>query len=78
MHESLKKLGGALGKWNVDVFGNIFYRKKRILARINRVQSALERNFHSGLLKLERKLKGELDKILREEEMLWFQKSREK
>lgn len=38
----------------------------------------MEKKFRFGLLTLERKLHNELEGVLKEEEVLWFQKSREK
>lgn len=34
-------LNFALKDWNKDVFGNIFYQKNRLLARLNGIQKAL-------------------------------------
>lgn len=68
----------ALDKWNQEVFGNIFHRKKKLMARLSGIQSALVRNPHNGLLTLRRKLQHELEATLYQEELLWFQRSREK
>lgn len=40
------------------------------------IQKALSQKFSRGLIKLEEKLQKELDNVLHQEEMLWFQKSR--
>ncbi|KAL8141825.1 hypothetical protein V2J09_014857 [Rumex salicifolius] len=61
-----------------DVFGNIHKKKVRLLARIEGLQKTIERRNCQGLIDLDGKLREELDIILKEEETLWFQKSREK
>ena len=40
-------------KWNVDVFGNLFAKKKRLLARLHGAQKALANNPNEFLLELE-------------------------
>jgi hypothetical protein len=42
-----------VSSWNKLEFGNIFHRKRRLLARINGVQKALARHPSDSLLKLE-------------------------
>ena len=67
----------ALISWNRDTFGNIFVRKKAILARIRGTQIYLQSNptsiFHQNL---ETDLQNELLGILDQEELLWRTKSR--
>ena len=43
-------------KWNCEVFGNLFARKRRILARLHGVQKALANNPNDFLLELEQQL----------------------
>ncbi|XP_048493944.1 uncharacterized protein LOC104905805 [Beta vulgaris subsp. vulgaris] len=50
--------------------------KRHLLARIAGVQYALTTRKDRGLIKLEAKLRLELDEILHREETLWYQKSR--
>lgn len=64
-------------KWNKDVFGSGFTKKKRLLARLNGVQKAMERNSSPFLFNLNRDLHDELILVLQQEEVLWFQKSTE-
>lgn len=66
-------MASNLQMWNVEVFGNIFYQKKGLIARIAGIQRALDKQIRLGLLKSEFKLKKELDYVLKEEETLWFQ-----
>ena len=58
--------------WNKENFGNIFKRKRHLLARLNGIQHALEKFNSNRLLELESKLKMELETILSQEELLWY------
>lgn len=73
---ALAKLSSDLQVWNRENFGNIFHQKKHLMARIAGVQQRLSTATDRGLLKLESKLRRELDDILQREETLWYQKSR--
>ena len=53
-----------LGNRNKDIFGNIFKRKKELLARIGGIQRFLEKRQSRSLSKLESKLKRDLEKVL--------------
>jgi hypothetical protein len=64
--------------FNKDVFGNIFQRKKHVENRLKGVQSYLERVDSTWHTNLEKELQQEYNHILFQEEMLWYQKSREK
>ncbi|XP_048493197.1 uncharacterized protein LOC125493731 [Beta vulgaris subsp. vulgaris] len=72
----LKEFAGKLQKWNKDEFYNIFQKKSELWARLEGVQSILASGRQSHLIKLEAKLRREMDEVLNAEEMLWFQKSR--
>ena len=65
-----------MGNWNKDIFGNIFKKKKELLARISGIQRFFKKRHSRSLIKLETKLKRELEKVSTQEEVLWFQKSR--
>lgn len=67
----------ALTVWNVSTFGNVFQRKKRLLARIKGIQNCLSQQPTQNLIKLEKRLREELDETLAQEEILWYQRSRE-
>ena len=56
--------------WNREVFGNIFKRKKELLAHLGGVQKALERQPLSSLYRLEVWLKKKLEEVLSQEELL--------
>lgn len=66
----------TLGQWNRNVFGNIFDRKSRCLARLAGVQRKLAVGPSSHLQQLEETLRLELDSILAQKETYWRQKWR--
>jgi hypothetical protein len=67
------------GKWKRDVFGNTNKQKNALMARINGIQRRQQVEKHNKFLeKLERQLQQELTVILKQEEAMWFQKSRSK
>ncbi|XP_021671097.2 uncharacterized protein LOC110657961 [Hevea brasiliensis] len=61
--------------WNKTIFGNIFVRKRKLLNRLEGIQRAMERRCTASLLEIEQKVKKELEMVLWQEEVLWFQKS---
>ena len=63
-------------KWNVEVFGNIFAKKRKVLARLNGTQKAIAENPNDFLLNLENQLLSEYSLILMQEEEFWALKSR--
>ena len=63
-------------KWNYEVFGNLFARKKRVLAKLNGTQKALAENPTESFIRLENQLIEEYSFILLQEEELWALKSR--
>lgn len=67
----------VLEKWNRERFGSIFKRKSKLLAGLEGVQRAISTNPHAGLIKLRKKIHEELEATLYQEEVWWFQKSRE-
>jgi len=73
---SLTSLAVDLYRWNREVFGNLFRRKRKTWARLEGVQRCLSNGGPLHLLKLEMRLRSELNLILQEIETLWFQKSR--
>ncbi|CAL1361155.1 unnamed protein product [Linum trigynum] len=77
LQDALKKLAGNLVEWNQTTFGNILHRKKRLLGRIHGIQTRVANGFSPGLYKLQKKLEKELDDVLEQEEILWYQRSRE-
>lgn len=73
--DNLPVLTEKLREWNKDTFGNIFQQKRRLFARIEGIQLALERKYSTFLHNLETDLRKELDTILYREVLIWFQKS---
>ncbi|KAL0017636.1 hypothetical protein SO802_004705 [Lithocarpus litseifolius] len=63
-------------KWNFEVFGNLFNRKRRVLARLSGTQNALANNPSESLIRLEKDLIDEYSSILLHEEEYWALKSR--
>nr|GME00746.1 splicing factor 3B subunit 2 [Ipomoea batatas] len=52
-------------------------KKQHILRRLEGIQKCLDTTFHSGIIKLERKLRAKLEEVLYQEEILWYQQARE-
>ncbi|XP_031098763.1 uncharacterized protein LOC116002705 [Ipomoea triloba] len=63
----------ALIEWNKRSFGNIFQRKKRLMARLKGIQTHLSLHVRQDLINLEKKLSKELEITLHQEELVWFQ-----
>ncbi|KAL4638398.1 hypothetical protein ACB092_03G143700 [Castanea dentata] len=62
--------------WNREVFGNVFAKKKRIMARLGGIQKALANRPCNFLLNLQNQLSDEYNNILQLEEELWVMKAR--
>ncbi|KAH9661422.1 reverse transcriptase domain-containing protein [Citrus sinensis] len=75
-HNMDSRHGGLRPRWNKDIFGNIIYRKRKLLARIGGIQRILETKPNHNLTRLEVKLQKDLEEVLTQEELLWLQKSR--
>lgn len=75
--DNIPRMTEAFKKWNKIDFGDIQKKNKRCLARLNGIQNKLMTNHDNGLIKLERKVRGQLNDILTQEELFWFQRSRE-
>ncbi|CAL1370525.1 unnamed protein product [Linum trigynum] len=69
---SLNEMTGRLKDWHRDVFGSTFRQKRRLLARLQGVNTRLADSFRPSLLKLQIKLEKELDVIISQEEVLWY------
>ncbi|KAI9116925.1 hypothetical protein K1719_011924 [Acacia pycnantha] len=64
--------------WNLETFGHIGKRKRKLFRRINGIQSKLEDQFDAPfnfLLDLETSLREDLEDVCFQEELLWLQKS---
>lgn len=73
----LKCFASSLRDWNKNIFHNIFKKKYELWARLEGVQRSLNNGGPSRLVALEDKLKVEMENVLAQEELLWFQKSRQ-
>lgn len=62
-------------QWNRHSFGNIFWRKKTLLARLGGIQKRLSIRHSHFLSNLELELREELNTMLQQKEHLWKQKS---
>lgn len=62
--------------WNKEVFGNLFAKKRKNLARIGGLQKALVVKPSAFLVSLEKELSLEYTAILNQEEGFWALKSR--
>ncbi|XP_050248720.1 uncharacterized protein LOC126695973 [Quercus robur] len=76
LEEAIDKFMVKVNDWNRDQFGNIFFKKNRIQARLNGVQRAMAIQPSSSLVELENNLLKELEIILNQEHELWALKSR--
>lgn len=74
----VRRFQGVVRKWNREVFGDIFERKSGLMRRLEEVDNQIASNNSIELDKLRSKIWGEYEKVLQQEELLWFQKSRSK
>lgn len=74
----INKIPEVLVPWNKNRFGNIFRRKRKLLARLEGVQKALAIRQNPNLDGIEKSLAKEYNEVLAQEETFWFQKSRVK
>ncbi|KAL0012862.1 hypothetical protein SO802_007970 [Lithocarpus litseifolius] len=63
-------------KWNKEIFGNVFTRKKKILNRLLGIQRALANRPCTFLINLQDHISEEYNHILQLEEELWAMKAR--
>lgn len=75
---ALEILRDKLRRWNREVFGEVQKRKDNLVTEIKELQDRLIVAPINELLDKEAELSKELDVVLEQEEVIWFQKSREK
>ncbi|CAA7060939.1 unnamed protein product [Microthlaspi erraticum] len=75
---ALQGLKDKLKRWNRDVFEDVNKCKEDLMREIKDVQDILEAQQTDDLLSREETLLRELDVVLKQEELIWFQKSRER
>lgn len=73
---SINTLSRLATRWNKETFGNIFHKKKHLMARILGIQRSLARKPSSFLTELEKQLRREYSVILENEREFWMLKSR--
>ena len=76
MTEAVKVFTEDAAKWNRLNFGNIFDKKKSIMARLNGIQKVVSVRPSNFLLNLESELQRKLEVVLTQEEEYWALKSR--
>ena len=76
--EALTRLEVTLRKWNKEVFENVQRRKEELVMEIKEIQEKIEHELSNELLVKEMELLKEFEIVLEQEEVIWFQKSREK
>lgn len=70
LQENNKGLAMNLQKWNKNIFGNIFQNKERLIRRIASIRRCLDTRYDRALIKLDKKLRKELDSVLHQEEFV--------
>ena len=73
--DAISKFTDEAIRWNRMHFGNVFNRKKNIMARLNSIQGALANRPSNFLINLENELLKELEVVLSQEEEIWALKS---
>ena len=76
LYDSFSSFSRNVMEWNRVHFGNIFAKKKRILARLGGIQKALAERPSDFLVNLDKLLQADLLDVLNQEEELWALKSR--
>ena len=76
LRDAIDKFQKEASLWNKSHFGNIFAKKKKVMARLNGIQHVTTIGPLTFLLNIENELRRELDVISGQEEDLWALKSR--
>ncbi|XP_022723781.1 uncharacterized protein LOC111280610 [Durio zibethinus] len=74
--QSVLTLRKDMQEWNLNSFGNIFLKKKKILVLLSSIEKALANSPNQFLLNLQRTLLEEFNGILKAEDDIWILKSR--
>ncbi|KAK9012683.1 hypothetical protein V6N11_040722 [Hibiscus sabdariffa] len=74
--ENISNFQAVASRRNHDSFGHIGRRKYSLLAHIRGIERINESSTVPVLGALEEQLKHELDEVLQQEELLWFQRLR--
>ena len=76
LEKAVEKFAKDATDWNRNHFGNIFAKKRRVMARLDGAQKALVERPSNFLVELEKDLQRELNEVLNQEQELWALKSR--
>lgn len=63
-------------RFNTETFGNIFKWKRHLMVHLNGIKAALAKYHFDYLVNLERGLVSQYNQVLKQDEILWFQKAR--
>lgn len=77
-NNQIDSLQAGLRQWNREVFGDVFKRKKRLMKRLNRIAFQLGQYSSPHLEEAQQYLWREYEEVLKQEEIMWYQKSRSK
>ncbi|XP_072071612.1 uncharacterized protein [Arachis hypogaea] len=77
IHRKLLGVQEASLEFNSTVFGNIFIKKRELEGYLNRIQRKMEADNDPILKHKEEELRAEYNIVLAQEELLWYQKSRD-
>jgi len=79
IQDNLQNLQSVIKDWKFKTLDVVLAKKRKLMARIGGIQNRLQNggSFYR-LCELEKNLQLELSEILRQEEMMWFQRSRAK
>ncbi|KAL8150113.1 hypothetical protein V2J09_019921 [Rumex salicifolius] len=75
--EDLSRLKPKLVRWNKMIFRNIEEKRKELLEKLDNMQRQLSRAPSQSLILEDASIQKDLDRVLQEEEVHWFQNSRE-
>ena len=70
LYPLLGQVPSMLSSWNREVFGNLFFKKRNLWARIEGVQRKISQRPLSHLLSLDANLMADLDVVLNQLEIL--------
>ena len=76
LQQALATFTCKANSWNKDHFRNLFHKKKRIQARLKRIQASLLISPNFFLVELEKKLRLEYTEVTKLEEEFWAMKAR--
>ncbi|XP_075507519.1 uncharacterized protein LOC142544347 [Primulina tabacum] len=70
LEDNIVKMANVLSIWNRTTFGDIHKNKRRLIAKIEGIQRSLNIRPSRGLIKLEKRLRDDLDMVFQQEELL--------